>query len=284
VNILQNDCPPVAMSIAEFDSSGQSGTIADLKTFAAHHCYGVAAVTALTLHQPGSKPRVHLTASPWLKESIVSLMREQSVRAIKVGMLCGRASAHVVCEVLDANPSVPVVLDPDLRGMDNTDDKETAGAEVLRSFLVRRAAVVTPNAAEAAALTGLQVQSAAEMKTAAAKLVEMGARSAVVTGGIFEKPFDIYFDREISETLAGERFKVEAPYGPGSTFSSAIAANLALGRHPHDAVVMAKAFVTEALRKGYITASGTILLNHFYRTQQAPRVTDSESGVPERAL
>lgn len=92
------------------------------------------------------------------------------------------------------------------------------------------------------------------------------------------------FDAELSGTLAGEHFKVDAPHGTGATFSSAIAANLALGRHPHDAVVMAKAFVTEVLRKAHITASGTILLNHFYRTHQAVRVIDSESGIPERTL
>lgn len=284
MNTLQNDCPPVVMSIAELDPSGQSGTIADLRTFAAHSCYGVAAVTALALPKAGARPAFHPTASSWLRESILALVREQCIRAIKIGLLCGRAGAEAVCEILDANPSVPVVLDPDLRGMEDANGNETAGAEVLRGLLVRRAAVVTPNAAEAAALTGLEVRSPAGMRAAAAKLLEMGAGSVVVTGGMFEKPFDVYCEREISETLAGERFKVDAPYGPGATFSSAIAANLAMGRHPHDSVVMAKAYVTEALRKAYTTASGKILLNHFYRTQQAPRVTDSESTVAERVL
>lgn len=284
VNTLQNESPPVVMSIAEFDPSGQSGTIADLKTFAAHNCYGVAAVTAMTIPQPpGSKPWLLATASSWLKESILAITREQTVRAIKVGMLCNRDNAEAVCEVLDANPSIHLVLDPDLRGPQETGSAEQPAAEFLRSLLVRRATVVAPNAAEAAALTGLQVCSPAEMKQAAAKLVEIGARSVVVAGGMFEKPFDIYFDRETSETLAGERFKVEAPRGPGSTFSSAIAANLALGRQPRDAVVMAKAFVTEALRKGYTAGSGTILLNHFYRSHQPSRAVDADGETSERA-
>lgn len=280
---MLNEPPPVAMTISEFDPSGQSGIIADLKTFAAHNCYGVAVVTALTLPQSGGKPKLHTTASPWIKESILSLVREHNVRAIKVGMMCGRACAEAICEVLDSNTSIPVVVDPDLRGMDEAAGKESAGAEIVRSLLVRRATVVTPNAAEAAALTGIEVRSPAEMRGAAAKLVEMGARAAVVTGGVFERPFDVYFDREFNETLAGERFKVEAPFGPGSTFASAIAANFAHGRQPHDAVVMAKAYVTEAIRKGYATPSGTVVLNHFYRLHQAPRVVEAESGVPEPA-
>lgn len=283
MNTLLNELPPVALSIAEFDPSGQSGTISDLKTFAAHNCYGVAAVTTLVLAQAGTKPKLHPTASQWLKETLFSLLKESEVRAVKIGMVSGRAHVEAICEVLDAYRSIPVVVDPDLRGMDAPAGKETAGADVLRSLLISRATVVTPNAMEAAALTGLPVQSPVEMKTAAAKLVELGARSAVVAGGIFVKPFDIYLDREVSETLAGERFKVEAPYGPGSTFSSAIAANLALGRQPHDAVVMAKAFVTEALRKGYITPAGTVLLNHFYRTQQMPRIIETEPATSERS-
>ncbi len=280
---MLNEPPPVAMSISEFDPSGQSGIIADIKTFAAHNCYGVAVVTALTLPQPGGKPKLHTTPSEWIKESILLLVREQNVRAIKIGMMCGRASAEAVCEVLDANPSIAVVVDPDLRGMGDAAGSEPAAAEIVRTLLVRRATVVTPNASEASALAGIEVRSPAEMKSAAAKLVEMGARAAVVTGGAFERPFDVYYDQEFSETLAGERFKVEAPFGPGSTFASAIAANLAHGRQPHDAVVMAKAYVTEAIRKGYATPSGTVVLNHFYRIHQAPRVIEAESGVPEPA-
>jgi hydroxymethylpyrimidine/phosphomethylpyrimidine kinase len=280
---LQNELPPVALSIAEFDPSGRSGTVSDVRTFAAHNCYGVAAVTAMVLLQAESKPRLHATASQWLKETLFSLFKERQVRAVKIGMLCGRAHVEAVCEVLDHYRAVPVVVDPDLRGMDSPPGKETGSADVLRSLLIGRATVVTPNSMEAAALTGLQVQSAAEMKAAAAKLIEFGARSVVVAGGMFEKPFDIYFDHEVSETLAGECFKVEAPYGPGSTFSSAIAANLALGRQPHDAVVMAKAFVTEALRKGYTTPAGTVLLNQFYRTQQMPRIVETEPAASERS-
>jgi len=279
VNILTNEGPPIALSIAEFDPSGQSGTIADLKTFSAHHCYGVASITALALPQRGGGASFQPTAAAWLRDSILSLMHGRAVRAIKIGLLCGSESAETVCEILNANPSVPVVLDPDLRGMESNGGKVIAAADIIRTLLLPRATVVTPNATEAAVLSGLQVQSAAEMKTAAAKLVEMGAHAAVVAGGVFEKPCDIYFDRQLCETLVGECFKLEAPYGPGATFSTAIAANLALGRQPHDAVVMAKAFVTEALRKGYTTDSGTVLLNHFYRTLPSPRVVDGESEV-----
>lgn len=269
------------MSIAEFDPSGQAGTIADLKTIAAHNCYGVAAVSALTIPQGGAKPRLQPIGSCWLKESILSTLEWQRVRAIKVGMLCDRAAVEVVCRLLDANPSVPLVFDPVLANVNGVNENEVAETEVLRSLLPH-VTVVTSSPVEAAELTGLLVRSPAEMKASAAKLVKMGARSAVVTGGRFEKPFDVYFDRERSVTLAGERFKVDAPHETGSTFASAIAANLALGRQPHDAVVMAKAFVTEALRKAYTTTSGTLILDHFYRSRQSSRVADSQTEIADR--
>lgn len=281
VNRMQSESPIVVMSISEFDPSGQAGTIADLKTFAAHGCYGVAAITALTLEQPGGKLKLKPLDSSWLKQSILSNLLDQRVRAVKVGMLHDHACVEVVCEILKANPSIPVVFDPVLADLDAADRNKVAGPDTLR-LLLPLATVVTSSPIEAAALTGLAVRSPAEMKVAAARLVEMDAGAAVVTGGRFEKPFDIYSDREVSVTLAGERFKVDAPHETGSTFSSAIAANLALGRQPHDAVVMAKAFVTEALRKAFNSGSGRVLLNHFYRTHQTVRSAESESEVAEQ--
>lgn len=279
--MFQSESPAVVMSVAEFDPSGQTGTIADLKTFAAHNCHGVAAITALTIPQDGNEPRLQPIDAFWLKESILSTFQWQRVRAIKVGLLCDRAVAEVVRKILDSNPSVSVVFDPVLASGDAAVANKLAEPEVLRTLLLPRATVVTCSPVEAATLTGLLVRSPAEMKAAAAKLVEMGARTAVVTGGRFERPFDVYFDRERSATLTGERFKVNAPHETGSTFSSAITANLALGRQPHDAVVMAKAFVTEALRKAYTTSSGRILLNHFYRIHQSARFAVSESEIAE---
>lgn len=279
---MQSDSPIAVMSIAEFDPSGQSGTIADLKTFAAHNCYGVASVTALTLQSPDGGPKLQPVAPSWLRESILSVLRVQKVHAIKIGLLCDQAGAEAVCEILKANSSVPVVFDPVPAEVAAADQCKLVAPEILRTLLLPRATVVTCSPAEAAPLTGLAVRSPAEMKVAAAKLVELGARAAVVTGGRFEKPFDIYSDREVSVTLTGERFKVNAPHETGSTFSSAIAANLALGRQPQDAVVMAKAFVTEALRKAFTTGSGPVLLNHFYRTQQTARTANAESGVAEQ--
>lgn len=270
----------VILSIAGFDPSGGAGVTADLKTFAAHNCYGIAAITALTVQNTQSVSRVQPVEAAFLKASIESLLADGRVRAIKVGMLASRANAEVVRDVLEANAAIPSVLDPVLRSSTGRELLDSEGLEFLRDDLLKFAGLVTPNLEEAAALTGLKVENADEMKAAARRLVEMGARAAVVTGGQLEKAIDVFYDGVELQTFVGDRVKADNMHGTGCTFSSAVAANLALGRQMADAVVLAKAYVTEAIRKAYAVGPGRLPLNHFYRVQQTQRL-DSSSAVPE---
>lgn len=143
--------------------------------------------------------------------------------------------------------------------------------------------LVTPNLDEAAALTGLKVENMEGMKAAARRLVELGARAVVVTGGHLEKAIDVYYDGTELESFIGDRVKPDNTHGTGCTFSSAIAANLALGRQLRDAVVLAKVYVTEAIRKAYPVGPGRLPLNHLYRMQQNPRAIDHVPPIPEPA-
>ena len=104
--------------------------------------------------------------------------------------------------------------------------------------------------------------------------------AVVVTGGDLQKGTDLYAEGSECQTFVGERIKPDNTHGTGCTFSSAIAANLALGRQLTDAVVLAKAYVTEAIRKAYAVGPGRMPLNHFYRMTQTPRV-DVSPPVPE---
>jgi hydroxymethylpyrimidine/phosphomethylpyrimidine kinase len=144
--------------------------------------------------------------------------------------------------------------------------------------------VVTPNLAEAAALTGLHVDNLEGMKAAARNLVEAGARAVVVTGGHLEKAIDVFFDGTEMESFVGDRIKPDNTHGTGCTFSSAVAANLALGRQLRDAVMLAKVYVAEAIRQAYPVGPGQSPLNHLYRMTQPSRVTDHSPDVAEPAL
>ena len=272
---------PVVMSVAGFDPSAGAGIVADLKTFAAHCCYGVAAITAFTVQNTQRATALYPAEPSVLRDSINALLEDGRVKALKIGMLANRANAEVVSEVLDSNPSLPAVLDPVLRSSSGLELLDSGGLEFLRENLLRRVSLVTPNLAEAAALTGLKVASQEAMKAAAGKLVEMGARAAVVTGGHLDRAIDVFFDGTELQALVGDRVKPDNTHGTGCTFSSAVAANLALGRQLRDAVVLAKAFVTEAIRKAFPVGPGRLPLNHLYRMTQNLRVTDHSPAVSE---
>ena len=284
MNHHQASTLPVVLTIGGFDPSSGAGITADLKTLAAHNCYGVAAITALTVQNTQGVASVTGVEPTLLRKSIEHLLADDHVRAIKIGMLSNRANAEVVREILDANSNLPAVLDPVLRSTSGAALLDAAGLKYLREHLLSRVRAITPNLDEAAALTGLKVENVEGMKAAAQKLIEMGAQAVVVTGGHLDKAIDVFVDEAGIETFVGERIKPDNIHGTGCTFSSAIAANLALGRPLREAIVFAKAFVTEAIRKAYPIGPGRMPLNHLYRMQQSPRVTDHAPAVPEPVL
>lgn len=277
---------PVILTVAGFDPSGGAGISADLKTFGAHNCYGVAAITALTVQNTQGVRAVRPVDSDTLRASIAALFEDGNISALKIGMLGGKANANVIADVLAGASSLPSVLDPVLRSTSGHDLADAPALEVLRGRLLSLPAIITPNMDEAAVLTGLTVEHLDGMKAAAKRLVEMGARAVVVTGGHLEKATDVFYDGSSFETFVSERVKPYNTHGTGCTFSSALAANLALGRHMRDAIVMAKVFVAEAIRKAFPTGAGRLPLHHLYRLQQAPRIADHSAAPldPEAAL
>lgn len=266
---------PAALAIAGFDPSGGAGISADLKTFAAHNCYGVAAITALTVQNTRGVEAVHPVDAGILRQTLRALLEDGPPAVIKVGMLGNSANAAVVRETLTAHAGVPSVLDPVLRSSSGRDLIDGNCLAFLRDELMQVPSVITPNTEEAAALTGASVQNIEEMKAAAKKLVESGARAVVITGGCLEKATDVYYDGSQFEVFIAERVKPTDTHGTGCTFASALASNLALGRPLRDAIVMAKVFVSEAIRKAFPTGPGRIPLHQLYRLQQGPRSPDA---------
>jgi hydroxymethylpyrimidine/phosphomethylpyrimidine kinase len=272
---------PVVLSVAGFDPSAGAGIVADIKTFAAHNCYGIAAITALTVQNSLGVSSVHPVDPPLLRETILSLLADGRVKALKIGMLCSAASAEVVRDILESNPGLPAVLDPVVRSSNDVDLLDVAGFDFVREHLLSRVSVVTPNLAEAAGLAGIPVENLEDMKVAARKLIDLGARAVVVTGGHLDKAIDVFFDGREMESFTGDHIKPDNTHGTGCTFSSAVAANLALGRQLRDAVVLAKAYVVEAIRKAFPVGPGRIPLNHLYRMTDPPRITDHSAAIAE---
>jgi hydroxymethylpyrimidine/phosphomethylpyrimidine kinase len=275
--------PPILLAIGGFDPSCGAGVVADMKTFAAHGCYGVAAITSLTVQNTQGVEAVHHTPSAELREQLEVLTRDSEIAAVKIGMLGNRANAVVVGEFLDANKFARVVHDPVLRSSSDTELLDSFGVKYLATELLKRSSVITPNVPEAQALTGIAIKDLADMEAAARKLVEMGATGVVVKGGHMERVIDVVFDGKEMHALSGDKVKLENTHGTGCTFASAIAAQLAMGRSLVEAATLAKAYVVKAIEKAYPVGKGRVPLDHFYRMKIEPLARGTHE-VPQHGL
>jgi hydroxymethylpyrimidine/phosphomethylpyrimidine kinase len=262
--------PPILLTIAGFDPCCGAGTVADLKTFAAHGCYGVAAITSMTVQNTQGVEAVHNTPSAELRGQLEILVQDCEIAAVKIGMLGNRGNAVVIGEFLDAHKFPHVILDPVMKSSSGTELLDVGGVKYVASELMKRASVFTPNVPEAEVLTGLEIKDVSAMEAAARKLVEMGAQAVIVKGGHMERAVDVVFDGSELVQLGGDRVKTENMHGTGCTFASALAAQLAAGRGLIEAATLAKAYVTKAIEKGYPIGKGRVPLDHFYRLKIEP--------------
>src|SRR5215831_4702361 len=164
--------PPILLTIAGFDPCCGAGTIADLKTFAAHGCYGVAAITSLTVQNTQGVEATHNTPSAELRAQLDVLTKDCEIAAVKIGMLGNRGNAVAVTEFLDANKFAHIVHDPVMTSSSGTELLDAGGVKYIATELLKRSSVITPNIPEAEALTGIEIKDIAAMEAAARKLVE----------------------------------------------------------------------------------------------------------------
>jgi hydroxymethylpyrimidine/phosphomethylpyrimidine kinase len=264
--------PPILLTIAGFDPSCGAGIAADLKTFAAHGCYGVAAITSITVQNTQGVTTVHNTPSSELREQLEALASDCEIAAVKIGMLGNRGNAVAITEFLDAHKFAHVVHDPVMKSSSGTELLDSGGIKYMMAELLKRSSVITPNVPEAEVLTGILIKDLANMEDAARKLVEMGARAVIVKGGHTERAVDVVFDGTDMIPLAGEKVADRQLHGTGCTFASALAAQLAAGRSLVEAATLAKAYVTKAIEKAYAVGKGRLPLDHFYRQKIEPLV------------
>jgi hydroxymethylpyrimidine/phosphomethylpyrimidine kinase len=240
---------PVVLSIAGHDPSSGAGITADIKTIAAHGCYGITCVTALTVQSTRGVKRVDPTEGRVISETLEQLMDDLDIAAVKIGMLGSAEAAKSVSAFLKRYSLKPVVLDPVINSSSGTELISREGLQVLKERILGRACVITPNIDEAAALTGLTVTSLDEMQIAALRLRAMGARNVIITGGHMDPPHDLV-SREDGRTaiLKGRKIPGRSTHGTGCAFSTALACNLALGQDLFDAAKAAKRYVESAIR------------------------------------
>ncbi len=275
--------PPILLTIAGFDPSCGAGVGADLKTFAAHGCYGIAAITSLTVQNTQGVETVHNTPASELREQLEILVKDCEIAAVKIGMLGNRGNAAVVAEFLDAHKFAHIVHDPVMKSSSGSELLDAAGIKFVATELLKRATVITPNLTEAEILSGLTIKDVADMEAAARKIAEMGAHAVIVKGGHMEKAIDVLFDGTDMHPLGGDKVKLENTHGTGCTFASAITAQLAAGRSLLEATTLAKAYVMKAIEKAYPVGKGRLPLDHFYRMKIEPLARGTHE-VPQHGL
>lgn len=286
--------PPVVLTIAGFDPSSGAGVTADIKTIAAHACYGLACITAMTVQSTSGVKRVEVVDPALISETLEELAADIEIAAVHIGMLGSGKVVKAVADFLSipatrkgigsgnqpGKARLPnIVLDPILKSSSGAELLDASGMKLLVERLIPLADVVTPNVDEAAALTGLQVRDLEEMKAAAAKLHAMGASAVVITGGHLEKAIDLLsFTTQRGteqEVFRAERQRSNSTHGTGCAFSTAMACHLALDRGLAEAALLAKTYVTAAISNGHPLGRGTGPVNHLYRMNQQRRAAGS---------
>ena len=251
---------PNILSIAGSDPSGGAGIQADLKTFAALGCYGMAAITALTAQNTCGVTSVHLPPADFVAAEIDAVFADIEVAAVKIGMLANGAIARVVAERLRHHRARNIVLDPVLVATSGDSLGAPDVVEAMRAALFPLASLVTPNLPEAARLANRpEPQDLAAMRACAHVLLDQGARAVLVKGG--HLPGDMARDLLVQATdehlFEAPRIATSNTHGTGCTLSSAIAAGLGRGLDLREAIARAKTYLTGALAQ-----SGTLDVGH----------------------
>lgn len=265
--------PPTALTIAGSDSGGGAGAQADLKTFLACRVHGMSALTAITVQNSLGVSGVYELPAHAVAEQIASVAGDIGVDAAKTGML---ANAEIVAAVADAVAAAGItnfVVDPVCASQHGDQLLRDDALDALKRLLFPLALLVTPNLHEIRLLTGIDVQSRADMVDAAHALHDLGPRYALVKGGHLaehEDAVDLLYDGESFQEFRSPRTHTVHTHGSGDTLASSTTAALARGLDLPDALAEGKKFVTGAVQDAFAIGSGRGPVGHFWRVRDWP--------------
>ena len=265
--------PPVILSIAGYDPSSGAGITADVKTAAAHGCYAVTCVTALTVQSTQGVFGVQPIDADIVARTLKTLMRDLDIAAVRIGMLGSGGVADKVAEFLKSRRPPNVVIDPVLRSSSGTPLLDDQGLSVLGQMM-SFCDVVTPNIAEAAILTGSEPMAdnldwevaLPELRRLAAGLHDLHAKGVVITGGHLQPANDYLSskgpDGIHEEAIPGTKIDSRSTHGTGCAYATALACQLALGKTLPQAARAAKQYVQRAIATAYPLGKGIGPINH----------------------
>ncbi len=259
---------PVCLTIAGLDPSGGAGIIADIKTFSSFGCFGSAALSSITFQNTvGVFGAEHQTAET-VRRQIEPIIEDYEIAALKTGMLPTREVIEVTGELIGLMGAAKLIVDPVVRSTSGFDLIDDDALRSLIRVLFPLSELVTPNRAEAERITGLQIETPADVHAAAKEMQRMGARNVLIKGGHLNhetqsgrKAVDHLFIGDDIHTFEADHIETTATHGTGCTLAAAITANRALGKSLVDAVRIAKRFVTDAIRTAPMLGHGHSPIN-----------------------
>ena len=265
-----------ALTIAGSDSSGGAGIQADLKTFAAFGVYGTSAITAITAQNTVGITAASVLSADLVTAQIEAIAGDIAVHATKTGMLGTAAIVEAVAAAIEALDLPLVVVDPVMVSKSGARLLDDDGVQTMCAELLPRAFVITPNLPEAEVLSGTRIVSLDDTRDAARRIHGMGPRVVVITGGHCagtgpgeDEIVDLLFDGQAFAEFRTPRIDTPNTHGTGCTFASAVAACLALGDAPAQAVARAQEYVAGAIRHALAIGRGHGHgpLDHFWKVR-----------------
>jgi hydroxymethylpyrimidine/phosphomethylpyrimidine kinase len=256
--------------IAGSDSGGGAGIQADIKTVTALGGYAATAITAITVQNTLGVSAVHALSPDLVVAQARAVLDDIGADAFKIGMLGGAGVVEAVVRIVASTPGVPAVVDPVMIAKGGAALLEPQAGAALRDLLVPLATLLTPNAPEAAALTGLEIETTDDLRRAGARLLRLGAAAVLMKGGHIagSTVIDVLMTPAGETTFEGPRIDTRHTHGTGCTLSSACAAGLAQGLVLERAVARAWAYTGEAIRRAPGFGAGHGPLDHAWPVRE----------------
>jgi len=259
---------PIALTIAGSDPSGGAGIQADLKTFHQLRVYGTSAVTLITIQNTTKASCVHTLDPDLVGGQIDAVLEDLPPQAAKTGAL---GNAAIIKAVAARDIHCPLVVDPVMIGKHGAILVDPSARAALRDLLIPKAVLITPNLEEAEELAEMRVKHPDEMREAAVRIVQHGARAVLIKGGHLEgDAVDILYANGAFTEFRAPRFETRHTHGTGCTYSAAITAFLARGMELPDAVARAKRFIDAAIRTNPGLGAGCGPVNHWADPDRRP--------------
>ena len=254
-----------ALTIAGSDCSGGAGIQADIKTMTMNGVYAMSAITALTAQNTTGVRAIRESTPEFLAQQIDAVFEDIYPDAVKIGMVASSDLIRVIADRLRHYEAKNIVVDPVMVASSGSALMKNDAVQTLTNELLPLAAVVTPNIPEAQVLSGLTIESKADMETAAKMIGDSHGCAVLLKGGhSISDANDLLYANGEMVWFEGKRIDNPNTHGTGCTLSSAIASNLAKGCSLAESVRLAKDYISGALAAMLDLGQGSGPMDHAF--------------------